>query len=112
MCFNNRPVEQRVFVPGALAENHRFDLVAEISSIFTRLMTAERGEVPATVTTAQPMDDKQRKDVSAALKKFVKANEKVMLEEKVSGPKTVGLTPSWALIVATRGVRNEHLSSN
>ena len=67
-----------------LAENHRFNLVSEISSIFTRLMLAEKGEVPAQVTTAQPLDDKQRKDIMAALKKFVKADEKVVLEEKVS----------------------------
>ena len=68
---------------GALAENHRFDLVGEISSVFTRLMKAEKGEVPASIVTAQPLDSKQRQEVVAAMKKFVKANETIILEETV-----------------------------
>lgn len=69
---------------GALAENHRFNLVSEISSIFSRLMRAEKGEIPASVTTAQALDSKQRDDVMKALKKFVSAKEKIVLEEKVN----------------------------
>ncbi|CAK8672671.1 unnamed protein product [Clavelina lepadiformis] len=68
---------------GTLAENHRLNLVSEVSHIFARLMKAEKGEVPATVTTAQPLDTKQRKDVEAALAKFVNKNEKIELVEKV-----------------------------
>nr|CAB3224526.1 ATP synthase subunit O, mitochondrial [Phallusia mammillata] len=68
---------------GVLAENHRLNLMGDITKIFDRLMCAERGEVPATVTTAQALDAKQRKEIQAALAKFVKANEKVVMTEKV-----------------------------
>jgi len=47
-------------------------------------MRAEKGEVPASVTTAQPLDNKQRQEVASALKKFVKSNETIVMEEKVS----------------------------
>ena len=72
-----------LLVSGVLAENHRFNLVSEISDIFSRLMRAEKGEVPASVTTAQALDSKQRDEVMKALKKFVKPKEKIVLEEKV-----------------------------
>ena len=67
-----------------MAENHRFNLVSEISATFSRLMRAEKGEVPASITTAQPLDSKQKQEVLAAMKKFVKANETIVLEETVS----------------------------
>ena len=47
-------------------------------------MRAEKGEVPASITTAQPLDSKQKQEVLAAMKKFVKANETIVLEETVS----------------------------
>ena len=58
-------------------------LIGEISEIFARLMSAERGEMPASVTTALPLDDSQREEVVAALSKFVKPEETIQLSEKV-----------------------------
>uniref|UniRef100_H2Y4T7 ATP synthase peripheral stalk subunit OSCP, mitochondrial n=1 Tax=Ciona savignyi TaxID=51511 RepID=H2Y4T7_CIOSA len=68
---------------GVLAENNRLNLISGVSDIFARLMAAERGEVPASVTTAQPLDAKQKKEVEAALAKFVQSKEKIVLSEEV-----------------------------
>jgi len=66
-----------------LAENYRLGLIGEVSEIFGRLMSAERGEVPASVTTAVPLEDGQRADIVAALSKFVKPEETIQLAESV-----------------------------
>ncbi|XP_039262727.1 ATP synthase subunit O, mitochondrial-like [Styela clava] len=68
---------------GVLADNRRLNLVGETAEVYARIMSAERGEVPATVTTATEMDVKQRKNLEAALTKFLKPNEKLMLTTKV-----------------------------
>nr|XP_002127217.1 ATP synthase subunit O, mitochondrial [Ciona intestinalis] len=68
---------------GVLAENNRLDLISDVTDIFARLMSAEKGEIPATVTTAQALDAKQKKEVETALAKFVNKNEKIILTEKV-----------------------------
>merc|ERR1712212_311079 len=68
---------------GVLAENYRLGLIGEVSEIFGRLMSAERGEIPASVTTAVELDEAQREQIVAALSKFVKPEESIVLTEKV-----------------------------
>merc|ERR550534_3615432 len=68
---------------GVLAENYRLGLIGEVSEIFGRLMSAERGEIPASVTTAVELDEAQREQITAALSKFVKPEESIVLTEKV-----------------------------
>jgi len=76
-------VETSVNFVGALAENHRMTLIGDITEMFTRLVSAERGEVPVTVTTAAPLEESQRSDIKAALAKFLAKGETALLEEKV-----------------------------
>lgn len=68
---------------GVMADNKRLNLVGETAAVYSRIMSAERGEVPATVTTAVPMDSKQQKSLEASLTKFLKKGEKLNVSVKV-----------------------------
>merc|ERR1712002_291502 len=59
-----------------LAENNRITDLGEISEMFDRLLSAERGEVPVSITTAQ------RSDVLDAVGKFLKEGQVAVLNEK------------------------------
>jgi len=65
-----------------LAENNRITDLGEISEMFDRLLSAERGEVPVSITTAEALTDAQRSDVLDAVGKFLKEGQVAVLNEK------------------------------
>ena len=66
-----------------VAENGRMNELPAIADAYARLMSAERGEVKAEVTTALPLSAAQRERVAASLHRFVMPGQHVELEEKV-----------------------------
>ncbi|PZC84135.1 hypothetical protein B5X24_HaOG205857 [Helicoverpa armigera] len=68
---------------GLLAENGRLDKLESVINAFKIMMSAHRGEVTCEVVTAKPLDQAQRQNLEAALKKFLKANETLQLTAKV-----------------------------
>ena len=59
-------------------------MLGEVNEMFDRLLSAERGEVPVSITTAQPLTEGQRADVIEAVGKFLKEGQQAVLEEKVN----------------------------
>jgi F-type H+-transporting ATPase subunit delta len=53
---------------GVLAQNRRLGKLPEIARAFAAIAAAERGEITATVVTAHPLDDGQRRELAAKLK--------------------------------------------
>ncbi|OQR79210.1 ATP synthase subunit O [Tropilaelaps mercedesae] len=68
---------------GAMAENGRMRHTNEVIAAFSKIMSAERGEILCEVTTAKPLDDASEKDLQAALSAFTKKGEKILLTKKV-----------------------------
>uniref|UniRef100_A0A2A4J874 Oligomycin sensitivity conferral protein n=1 Tax=Heliothis virescens TaxID=7102 RepID=A0A2A4J874_HELVI len=68
---------------GLMAENGRLDKLESVINAFKIMMSAHRGEVTCEVVTAKPLDQAQRQNLEAALKKFLKANETLQLTAKV-----------------------------
>merc|ERR1711920_52447 len=54
-----------------LAENHRLGLVSEIGEVYARIIQAEAGFTPVTVTSAAALSKSQEKEVSAAVAAIV-----------------------------------------
>ncbi len=73
-----------IVLAALLAENNRITDLGEISEMFDRLLSAERGEVPVSITTAEALTDAQRSDVLEAVGKFLKEGQVAVLNEKVS----------------------------
>ncbi|NP_001166827.1 H+ transporting ATP synthase O subunit isoform 2 [Bombyx mori] len=74
---------------GLLAENGRLGKLEAVINAFKIMMAAHRGEVACEVVTAKPLDQAQRQNLEAALKKFLKGNETVQLTAKVD-PSLIG----------------------
>jgi F-type H+-transporting ATPase subunit delta len=55
-----------------LAENHRLAYLPEISTLFDELKDEAEKIVDVTVTSAAPLDDSQRKTLTAALERKLK----------------------------------------
>ncbi|KAJ8255550.1 hypothetical protein COCON_G00194140 [Conger conger] len=72
-----------------LAENGRLKLTADVISAFGLMMSAHRGEVTCTVTTAQPLDEANLADLKTALDGFLQKGETLKLETK-SDPSILG----------------------
>jgi F-type H+-transporting ATPase subunit delta len=53
---------------GVLAQNRRLAKLPEIAKAFATIAAAARGEITATVTTAHPLGDAQRRELAARLK--------------------------------------------
>lgn len=62
-----------------LAENGRLGKLEGVINAFKIMMAAHRGEVTCEVTTAKPLDQTQKQNLEAALKKFLKSNETLHL---------------------------------
>jgi F-type H+-transporting ATPase subunit O len=73
----------------ALAENGRFSLVEAVSTSFNTIMAAHRGEVVCEVTTAKAIDGPMKKEVEAAIGKFMKQGQKSIVNYKVD-PSIIG----------------------
>ncbi|KAJ0003068.1 hypothetical protein NQD34_008217 [Periophthalmus magnuspinnatus] len=72
-----------------LAENGRLNLTADVITAFAKMMSAHRGEVICSVTTAQPLDEANLAELKIALKGFLQKGETIKLETK-SDPAILG----------------------
>ena len=67
----------------AMSENGRLSLIPKFLKSFSLIMSAQRGEVQVTVTTAKPLDSSQGKALEAALQKFTTKGQSMRIEAKV-----------------------------
>ncbi|XP_029937361.1 ATP synthase subunit O, mitochondrial-like [Myripristis murdjan] len=72
-----------------LSENGRLTLTADVIGAFGKMMSAHRGEVICSVTTAQPLDEANLADLKGALNGFLAKGETLKLETK-SDPSILG----------------------
>ena len=72
-----------------LAENGRLNKLESVLDSFQKIMSAHRGEVTCSVTTAKALNASSEKELRAALESFLKKGEKLFLELKVD-PKLIG----------------------
>ncbi|XP_036401293.1 ATP synthase subunit O, mitochondrial [Megalops cyprinoides] len=72
-----------------LAENGRLTLTPDVISAFGKMMSAHRGEVICSVTTAQPLDETSLAELKVALNGFLQKGETLKLETK-SDPSILG----------------------
>jgi F-type H+-transporting ATPase subunit O len=77
-----------------LAENNRLGMIAEISDIYARIIKAEAGFTPVTVTSAVKMSAAQEKEVAAAVKAIVGGDAVVDLQSEVDADIVGGLIVS------------------
>eukprot|EP00043_Microstomoeca_roanoka_P020735 m.253830 g.253830 ORF g.253830 m.253830 type:complete len:208 (-) comp17457_c0_seq1:1136-1759(-) len=68
---------------GALAENNRLPNSVDVINAFQKLMAASRGEVAATITSAEALKDKHKKAIEKSLEGFLQKGEKFTLNYKV-----------------------------
>jgi len=73
----------------AVAENNRYSFIPAITSAFSTIMAAHRGEVACEITTAKALDAGMTKDVEGALAAFLKKGEKALVTYKVD-PAIIG----------------------
>ncbi|XP_066563088.1 ATP synthase peripheral stalk subunit OSCP, mitochondrial [Amia ocellicauda] len=72
-----------------LAENGRLTRAADVVVAFGKMMSAHRGEVLCSVTTAQPLDPANLAELQTALNGFLQKGEILKLEAK-SDPSILG----------------------
>ncbi|XP_048049900.1 ATP synthase subunit O, mitochondrial isoform X1 [Megalobrama amblycephala] len=72
-----------------LAENGRLTLTSDVIAAFGKMMSAHRGEVTCSVTTAQPLDEANLAELKVALNGFLSKGETIKLETK-SDPSILG----------------------
>ncbi|MBN3298278.1 ATPO synthase, partial [Amia calva] len=72
-----------------LAENGRLTRAADVVVAFGKMMSAHRGEVLCSVTTAQPLDPANLAELQTALNGFLQKGEILKLETK-SDPSILG----------------------
>ncbi|XP_041115235.1 ATP synthase subunit O, mitochondrial-like [Polyodon spathula] len=72
-----------------LAENGRLSFTPGVISAFGKMMSAHRGEVLCSVTTAQPLDEASLTELKNALNGFLQKGETLQLETK-SDPSVLG----------------------
>ncbi|XP_026214005.1 ATP synthase subunit O, mitochondrial [Anabas testudineus] len=72
-----------------LADNGRLTLTGDVITAFGKMISAHRGEVICSVTTAQPLDEANLADLKVALKGFLQKGETIKLETK-SDPSILG----------------------
>nr|XP_020474921.1 ATP synthase subunit O, mitochondrial [Monopterus albus] len=72
-----------------LADNGRLTRTGDVISAFGKMMSAHRGEVLCSVTTAQPLNEANLADLKVALNGFLQKGETLKLETK-SDPSVLG----------------------
>ncbi|XP_018583993.1 ATP synthase peripheral stalk subunit OSCP, mitochondrial [Scleropages formosus] len=72
-----------------LADNGRLTLTSDVIAAFGKMMSAHRGEVICSVTTAQPLDEANLTELKTALNGFLQKGETLKLETK-SDPSILG----------------------
>ncbi|XP_056295164.1 ATP synthase subunit O, mitochondrial [Pseudoliparis swirei] len=65
-----------------LSDNGRLTITGDVINAFGKMMSAHRGEVICSVTTAQPLGEVDLADLKVALKGFLQKNETIKLETK------------------------------
>lgn len=65
-----------------LSENGRLNLTPDVIAAFSKMMSAHRGEVTCSVTTAQPLDEANLAELKVALNGFLAKGETIKLETK------------------------------
>ncbi|KAI7808402.1 ATP synthase subunit O, mitochondrial [Triplophysa rosa] len=65
-----------------LAENGRLTLTPDVITAFSKMMSAHRGEVTCSVTTALPLDEANLAELKVALNGFLAKGETIKLETK------------------------------
>jgi len=78
----------------AVAENNRYSFLPAISTAFSTIMAAHRGEVVCEVTTAKALDAGMAKEVEGALAGFLKKGEKALITYKVDASIIGGMVVS------------------
>jgi len=73
----------------AMADNGRLNKLNAVFGTFDKIMSAHRGEVICTVTTAKPLDPAYLKDLTTVLQGFVKKGEVLQLTTNVD-PTLIG----------------------
>ncbi|XP_051564882.1 ATP synthase subunit O, mitochondrial [Myxocyprinus asiaticus] len=72
-----------------LSENGRLTLTPDVIAAFSKMMSAHRGEVTCSVTTAQPLSEANLAELKVALNDFLAKGETIKLETK-SDPSILG----------------------
>ncbi|XP_077588992.1 ATP synthase peripheral stalk subunit OSCP, mitochondrial [Stigmatopora nigra] len=65
-----------------LSDNGRLPLTGDVINAFGKMMSAHRGEVICSVTTAQPLDQASLAELKVALNGFLQKGETIKLETK------------------------------
>jgi len=73
----------------ALGENNRFNAVQAVVNSFATLMSAHRGEVICSITTAKALDAAMSAEVTKALSGFLKEGQKALVSYSVD-PSIIG----------------------
>merc|ERR1712002_335882 len=80
-----------------LAENNRLDMLGEINEMFDRLLSAERGEVPVSITTAQPLTEGQRAVLEEKIDASILGGMVVGIGDKFTDMKYIDMSTSSKL---------------
>ncbi|KAL1131249.1 hypothetical protein AAG570_010867, partial [Ranatra chinensis] len=72
-----------------LAENGRLQKLDAVTAAFYTIMAAHRGDLKCEITTARPLDEETKRELTNALKSFAKKGENIILEMKVE-PSIIG----------------------
>merc|ERR1719436_1807592 len=73
----------------ALAENGKLGLAGSVTTAFSTIMAAHRGEVVCEITTAKALDAAMKKEVDGAIAGFLTKGQKSLTSYKVD-PSIVG----------------------
>ncbi|XP_061643212.1 ATP synthase subunit O, mitochondrial isoform X1 [Phyllopteryx taeniolatus] len=104
-----------------LSDNGRLTLTGDVIAAFGKMMSAHRGEVICSVTTAQPLDQANLAELKVALNGFLQKGETIKLETKVAGVlepiqaiigQEAGYTLNWLPATYIQTNNNSHSRSH
>jgi len=72
-----------------LAENARMEELPAVAATYGKLMKAKRGEIDATIISAEPLSKKETTDIQAAIKGMSKGASNVIISSKID-PSIIG----------------------
>merc|ERR1712150_307006 len=75
-----------------MAENGRLRITGDVMKAFRTIMSAHRGEIVITVTSAQPLDATNQKELKASLQGFAGQGQKMDILMKVDPSLLGGMT--------------------
>jgi len=89
LATNRKANELTANTLAVLGDNGRLGRLRKVITQFLTLMSAHKGEVKTTVTTAKPMDAAQLKELQSVLQAFIAPGHKLQLETRVN-PNLIG----------------------